>query len=153
MSNSINVNRSEQVTSSEHESKDKKADPQSREVRHFKELFNPFHHKQDEFEMDDSKNKNITKTTKSILSHDGGVCKLGGAEVSRQGDMLCYRMLNGPMTGLIIQANYDKRGIRLSLHPKNERQAKAINNAMPKIVENLKGRKHHVHINVQASRE
>ncbi|WP_133407969.1 hypothetical protein [Parashewanella tropica] len=152
MSNSINVNRSENVHSSEHETKEKKADPQSREVRHFKELFNPFRHKQDEFEME-NKNKGITKSTKSILSHDGGVCKLGGAEVSRQGDMLCYRLLNGPMTGLIIQANYDKRGIRLSLFPKNERHAKAIKNAMPKIVENLQGRKHQVHIHVHAPRE
>lgn len=72
------------------------------------------------------------------------MCRQGNAEVIRQGDMLSYRLLNGPMMGLVIQASYQSQGIRLQITPKNERQSQILTGLIPKLSQVLVGRRCHI---------
>ncbi|MCL1076952.1 hypothetical protein D5R81_03065 [Parashewanella spongiae] len=146
MSNQINVGRTHhpKLPEDKHENK---SEPQSGAVSQFLGMLMPV---QEKAEGDSGISKKVLESAKSVLSQHGGVCKVGSAEVTRNGDMLHYRLLNGPMMGLIIQANYDKKGIRLSLFPKNARQATAIQNVLPNLSQNLKGRRHPISLNLMA---
>ncbi|AEG11644.1 hypothetical protein Sbal183_1909 [Shewanella baltica OS183] len=87
-------------------------------------------------------------TAKALLSRDGGVYRLGAAEVIRQGEQLCYRLLNGPMMGLVIQASYQPRGIQLQLFPKTARQSELLARLLPKLNEQLQGRRFAIHLDL-----
>jgi len=102
---------------------------------------------------DKSKAPLISEITKSLLSHEGGVSRLGNAEVIRQGDMLSYRLLNGPMMGLVIQASYQSQGIQLLIYPKNERQSQVMARLIPKLSQELMGRRCHIVLELMPAKD
>ncbi|WP_299007003.1 hypothetical protein [uncultured Shewanella sp.] len=82
----------------------------------------------------------INKADLDMLNQEGGVFRKGSAEIMRQGDMLCYRLLNGPMMGLVIQASYRQNQAVIKLFPANERQEHALNKVANKLSEQLQTR-------------
>ncbi|WP_299493688.1 hypothetical protein [uncultured Shewanella sp.] len=91
-------------------------------------------------DLDKQTRTGIDKAGLAMLSQDGGVYRKGSAEIMRQGDMLCYRLLNGPMMGLIIQASYRQNQAVIKLFPANERQESALNKVAEKLTEQLQTR-------------
>ncbi|MCL1123686.1 hypothetical protein [Shewanella surugensis] len=91
-------------------------------------------------DLDKQTRNGIDKTGLDMLNHDGGVVRRGSAEIMRQGDALCYRLLNGPMMGLVIQASYRQGQAVIKLFPANERQEKALNKVAIKLDEQLQAR-------------
>ena len=77
----------------------------------------------------------------ALLACAGGQYKDRSVDIIRQGDMLCYRLLNGPMLGLVIKATHFGPHIDLLLYPQNQRQDRALRRVLPKIEERLNGRK------------
>ncbi|MBE8167436.1 MAG: hypothetical protein HAW66_03570 [Shewanella sp.] len=146
MSNQIDIGRSHHSKLSEGKDKSK-PEPQSGAISSFLSMLMPV---QEKMEDNSGIDKKVLESTKAALSQNGGVCKIGSAEITRTGDMLHYRMLNGPMMGLIIQANYEKKGIKLSLFPKNERQLSVLKSVLPNLSQKLKGRRHPVSLNLMA---
>ncbi len=137
MSNSVNTSGTQHTKPVEHDRKKKDVEPQS----HHKEIFsNMLLGKKFDDSNNESSTKKVTKAMKQVLAKDGGTCKMGSAEISRQKDMLCYRLLNGPMAGLMIQAHYDKKGLRIKLYPNSTKQEVAIKNIMSPLEAKLKGR-------------
>ncbi|AQS36172.1 hypothetical protein Sps_00983 [Shewanella psychrophila] len=90
---------------------------------------------------DKKASESISDLTKSLLSHNGGIYRHGSTEVVRQGEMLSYRLLNGPMMGLVIQASYHSLGIRLQIYPKNQRQSRVLACVLPNLSQALEGRR------------
>ena len=143
MSNSVNTSRPQHTKPVDHDQKKDTVQPQ----HHHKELFEGLMMAK---QFDDSESeistKKVSKATKQALAKEGGTCKVGNAEISRQKDMLCYRLLNGPMAGLIIQANYDRKGLRIKLFPHNSKQERAIQNILSPLEEKLQGRSYPVRL-------
>ncbi|MBM7071399.1 hypothetical protein JQC92_05005 [Shewanella sp. 202IG2-18] len=143
MSSSIKSTETQHTKPVEHDHKKKEVEPQSQH----KELFaNLLKGRKFEEPKDDNSTKKVSKATKRVLAKDGGTCKMGSAEISRQKDMLCYRLVNGPMAGLIIQANYDKKGLRIRLFPHNSKQEHAIKNVMRPLEDKLQGRAYRIRL-------
>lgn len=149
MSNQINVGKTQHTRISHDEHQDK-PDPQSGLVKEFRGLMAMVGEKD---EGDSKSTSKIPESVKTSLSKHGGVCQVGSAEITRRGDMLHYRLMNGPMMGLVIQANYDKKGIKLKLFPNNDRQARALQSVLPKLTENLTGRRHPISLDLMAVRK
>ncbi|MGB0893421.1 MAG: hypothetical protein ACPGUD_03370 [Parashewanella sp.] len=143
MSNSINVQKTNKTEHTETK-QDKHVDPQSHEAQKFRGVFMRFEDKGEE----KNSSKKIPETTKAILSKQGGICKLGHSEVSRSGDMLCFRMVNGPLMGMIMEARLDKKGITLKIYPKHEKQARVMQNIKPKLADNFAHMKKNVELNI-----
>lgn len=137
MSNTVNTSGTQHTNPVEHDHKKQEVEPQSRHKDLFEGIL--LRKKFDDSADKETTTKKVSKATKQVLAKDGGTCKVGSAEISRQKDMLCYRMLNGPMAGLIIQANYDRKGMRIRLFPHNSRQETAIRNIMSPLEAKLQG--------------
>ncbi|MCF4176131.1 hypothetical protein [Vibrio sp. McD22-P3] len=71
------------------------------------------------------------------LSAVNHVTKWGNAELHRGENSLSFKLLNGPMSGLVIFAQWDAQGVLLTLKPKNQKQQGALNRVMPKIKSGL----------------
>ncbi|NOJ23251.1 hypothetical protein [Vibrio coralliilyticus] len=71
------------------------------------------------------------------LSAVNHVTKWGNAELHRGENSLSFKLLNGPMSGLVIFAQWDAQGVALTLKPKNQKQQDALNRIMPKIKSRL----------------
>lgn len=91
-------------------------------------------------ELDKQARNSINKADLAMLNQEGGVFRKGSAEIMRQGDMLCYRLLNGPMMGLVIQASYRQNQAVIKLFPANERQENALKKVADKLSEQLQTR-------------
>lgn len=91
-------------------------------------------------DLDKQVRTGIDKADLAMLDKDGGVFRKGSAEIMRQGDMLCYRLLNGPMMGLVIQANYRQGQAVIKLFPTNEKQERVLNKVAIKLNEQLQAR-------------
>ena len=138
MSNTVTTNGTQHTKPVEHDHKQKEVEPQSRQ----KELFEGMlmTKKFDDSEPEVS-TKKVSKAMKQVLAKDGGMCKVGNAQITRQKDMLCYRLLNGPMAGLIIQAHFhDKKKLSIKLFPHNSRQETAIKSIMGSLEAKLQSR-------------
>lgn len=139
MTNSLSITRVAKTTFASVEARTA-ADPEMRRL--FKAFLG---RQQDEDESLKSRDLSMAKT---LLGREGGVYRQGAAEVIRQGDMLCYRLVNGPMSGLVIQACYQQQGIYLRLLPKTVRQAEVLGRLLPQLTEQLQGRRFAIRLDV-----
>ncbi len=149
MSNTVTTSGTQYTKPAEHDHKQREVDPQSRQ----KELFEGMlmTKKFDDSEPELS-TKKVSKAMKRVLAKDGGMCRVGNAEITNRKDMLCYRLLNGPMTGLIIQAHIDdRRRLRIKLFPHNSRQESAVKNIMGSLEQKLRTRPYPIKLECAAS--
>ncbi|MFW7522885.1 hypothetical protein ACODM8_01920 [Vibrio ostreicida] len=69
----------------------------------------------------------------NAMSESHRAVKWDNAEVIKSKDALSFKLLNGPMTGLEINAQWISGGVQIDLKPKNRRQHEALLRIMPKI--------------------
>ncbi|BAJ02203.1 hypothetical protein [Shewanella violacea] len=82
------------------------------------------------------------------MNQGSGVYRQRNVEITRQGAMLNYRLTNGPMAGLLIQASYESQGIRLKIYPSCQRQFQIMTRLLPSLTEALKGRRFEVDVSL-----
>lgn len=82
------------------------------------------------------------------MNQDSGGYRQRNVEITHQGGMLNYRLINGPMAGLLIQASYESQGIRLKIYPSCQRQSLVMTRLLPTLTEALKGRRFEVDVSL-----
>ena len=144
MSNTVNTSGTQHTKPVEHDDhKQQDVEPQSQQKELFEGLMLRKSFTDSEPELT---TKKVSKATKQVLAKEGGTCKVGNAEISRHKDMLCYRLLNGPMAGLVVQAHIDRKRLKIKLFPHNSRQETAVNNILGPLQEKLQSRPYSIQL-------
>ncbi|NRB66654.1 MAG: hypothetical protein HRU48_04665 [Vibrio sp.] len=105
-----------------------------------KQRFMTLFHKRQNVDLPTDKPQVCGRIPSSILnelSSVNHVATWGNAEIYRGQNSLTFKLLNGPMSGLVITAQWMAQDVLINLKPKNQKQRDALTRIMPKITHRL----------------